>query len=61
MLLCFPQSSAKVLHYRDTVQSNYINIYHLTTHRYVEDNGSAAMLATNRSAGVTPKVNLREL
>ena len=28
--------------------------------RYVEENGSAAMLATKRSAGVTPEVNLRE-
>ena len=28
--------------------------------RYVEENGSAAMLAAKRSAGVTPEVNLRE-
>ena len=28
--------------------------------RYVEENGLAAMLAANRSAGVTPEVNLRE-
>ena len=28
--------------------------------RYVEEIGSAAMLATKRSAGVTPEVNLRE-
>ena len=28
--------------------------------RYVEENGSAAMLATKRSAGVTPEVNLGE-
>ena len=29
-------------------------------HRYVEENGSAAMLAIKRSAGVTPEVNLQE-
>ena len=29
-------------------------------HRYVEENGSAAMLVTKRSAGVAPEVNLRE-
>ena len=28
--------------------------------RYVEENGSAAMLATKMSAGVAPEVNLRE-
>ena len=28
--------------------------------RYVEDISSAAMLATNRSAGVTPEMNLSE-
>ena len=28
--------------------------------KYVDENGSAAMLATKRSAGVTPEVNLRE-
>ena len=27
---------------------------------YIEENGLAAMLATKRSAGVAPKVNLRE-
>ena len=30
-------------------------------HIYVDRNGSAAMLAAKRSAGVTPKVNLRIL
>ena len=29
-------------------------------HRYVEENGSAVMLAAKRSVGVTPKVSLRE-
>ena len=29
-------------------------------HRYVEEIGSAVMLAAKRSAGVTPEVNLRE-
>ena len=29
-------------------------------YRYVEENGSAAILVAKRSAGVTPKVNLRE-
>ena len=29
--------------------------------RYMEDIGSAAMLATERLAGVAPEVNLREL
>ena len=28
--------------------------------KYVEENGSAAILATKRSAGVAPEVNLRE-
>ena len=28
--------------------------------RYVEENGSAAIVVTKRSAGVTPKVNLKE-
>ena len=28
--------------------------------RYMEENSSAAMLATKRSAGVAPEVNLRE-
>ena len=28
--------------------------------RYVEENSSAAMLATKRSAGVTPEVNVKE-
>ena len=28
--------------------------------RYIEENGLAAMLATKRSVGVTPEVNLRE-
>ena len=32
----------------------------MPVHSYVEENGSAAMLATKRSAGVTPEVNLRE-
>ena len=32
----------------------------MSAHRYVEENGLAAMLATKRSAGVTPEVNLRE-
>ena len=27
--------------------------------KYTEDNGSSAMLATKRSAGVAPEVNLR--
>ena len=30
-------------------------------HKYVVENGSAAMLAAKRSAGVTPEVNLRIL
>ena len=32
----------------------------MPSHRYVEVNGSAAMLATKRSAGVAPEMNLRE-
>ena len=28
--------------------------------KYVDDNGSAAMLVTKRPAGITPEVNLRE-
>ena len=32
----------------------------MPVHRYVEEIGSAAMLATKRLAGVTPEVNLRE-
>ena len=32
----------------------------MPTHRYVEENGLTAMLAAKRSAGVPPKVNLRE-
>ena len=28
--------------------------------KYVDENGSATMLAAKRSAGVTPEVNLRE-
>ena len=32
---------------------------HGRSHRYLEENGLAAMLAANRSAGVTPEVNLR--
>ena len=31
----------------------------MLVHKYVDKNGSVAMLATNRSAGVTPEVNLR--
>ena len=30
-------------------------------HKYVDQNGSAAILAAKRSAGVTPEVNLRIL
>ena len=33
----------------------------MLVHRYVDENGLAAMLATKRSAGVTPEVNLRIL
>ena len=32
----------------------------MPAHRYVEENGSAAMLATKRLAGVTPEVNFSE-
>ena len=32
----------------------------MPAHRYVEEIGSAAMLAAKRLAGVTPEVNLRE-
>ena len=32
----------------------------MPAHKYVGGNGSAAMLAAKRSAGVTPEVNLRE-
>ena len=32
----------------------------MPAHRYVEETGLAAILATKRSAGVTPEVNLRE-
>ena len=32
----------------------------IPAHRYVEENILAAMLATKRSAGVTPEVNIRE-
>ena len=32
----------------------------MPAHRYVEENSQAAMLATKRSAGVAPEVNLRE-
>ena len=32
----------------------------MLAHRYVEENGLAAMLATKWSAGVAPEVNLRE-
>ena len=32
----------------------------VSAHRYVEENGLAAMLAAKRLAGVAPKVNLRE-
>ena len=31
----------------------------MPSYRYMEENGSAAMLATKRLAGVTPEVNLR--
>ena len=33
----------------------------MPTRRYVEEIGSAAMLATKRSAGVAPELNLRNL
>ena len=32
----------------------------MTAYRYIEEIGSSAILATNRSAVVTPEVNLRE-
>ena len=32
----------------------------MPAYRYMEENGSAAMLATKRLAGVMPDVNLRE-
>ena len=32
----------------------------MPTHRYVEENGLAALLATKRLAGVTPEVNPRK-
>ena len=32
----------------------------MPTRRYVEEISSATMLATKRSAGVTPEVNLKE-
>ena len=32
----------------------------MPVHKYVDRNGSAATLATKRSAGVTPEMNLRE-
>ena len=32
----------------------------MPAHRYVEENGSAAILAAKRSAGVASEVNLRE-
>ena len=32
----------------------------MPAHRYVEENGSAAMLANERSSGVAPEVNLRK-
>ena len=33
----------------------------MLVHKYVDENGSGAMLATKRSAVVTPEVNLRIL
>ena len=33
----------------------------MSAHRYMEEIGSAAMLATKRSAGVTPEADLRPL
>ena len=33
----------------------------MLVHKFVDENGSAAMLAAKRSAGVTPEVNLRIL
>ena len=32
----------------------------MSAYRYIEENGSAAMMATKRSVGVTPEINLRE-
>ena len=32
----------------------------MPAHRYMEENGSAAMLPAKRSVGVAPEVNLRE-
>ena len=32
----------------------------MPAHRHMEENGSATMLATKRSVGVAPEVNLRE-
>ena len=32
----------------------------MSAHRYEEENGSAAMLAIKKSAGVAPEMNLRE-
>ena len=32
----------------------------MPVHRYVEENGLATMLATRRSVGITPEVNLWE-
>ena len=32
----------------------------MPAHRYMEENGSAAMLPAKRSAGVAPEVNHRE-
>ena len=33
----------------------------MLVHKYVEQNGLAAMLVTKRSAGVTPEMNLKNL
>ena len=33
----------------------------MLVHKYVDQNGSAAMLTAKRSAGVTPEVNLRNM
>ena len=43
-----------------SVESVEVSCFHQCLHRYVEEISSVAMLATKRSAGVTPKVNLRE-
>ena len=32
----------------------------MPAHRYLEENGSAAMLAAKRLAGVAPEMNIRE-